>query len=397
MARAQLTGILLAQTTTYVGLQLFMFVAPWWALGFTESPLAPIGIFLAITLANTLPGPLVGHLVDKSDPLRLLQTARILTVLLLAVIALISFVKLESIGLVCLLVGLVGFTEFLYSTAFFSAVPRFIDRQGLLGLGSRLETINAVAGILAPVVAGHLLVLGNFTVAFGAVAALLALGLLGFRGASAGKIGGEEDKSPGTESSSKTGFVQGLHLSVRQTLADKKLLYLIAIPALANVAMAPLGALVLAAVHGLGLGAREAGWATSAFAGGVLAATLLLARFSTPRHLYPVGISVLVLGLGTVITGAVGYPYMLVGSFLAGGGTIALGLYARTLMQTLAGPSTLGKSLALQRTLRMSLRPLGLVLAGVGAELFGSRAAIAFLGFYLLIVGSAGLWFVRKT
>jgi hypothetical protein len=88
---------------------------------------------------------------------------------------------------------------------------------------------------------------------------------------------------------------------------------------------------------------------------------------------------------------------MLVGSFLAGGGTIALGLYARTLMQTLAGPSTLGKSLALQRTLRMSLRPLGLVLAGVGAELFGSRAAIAFLGFYLLIVGSAGLWFVRKT
>ncbi|GIW31268.1 MAG: hypothetical protein KatS3mg071_1442 [Meiothermus sp.] len=37
MARAQLTGILLAQTTTYVGLQLFMFVAPWWALGFTKS------------------------------------------------------------------------------------------------------------------------------------------------------------------------------------------------------------------------------------------------------------------------------------------------------------------------------------------------------------------------
>lgn len=117
--------------------------------------------------------------------------------------------------------------------------------------------------------------------------------------------------------------------------------------------MAPLGALVLAAVHDLGLGAREAGWATSAFAGGVLAATLLLARFSTPRHLYPVGISVLVLRLGTVITGAVGYPYLLMGSFLAGGGTIALGLYARTLMQTLAGPSTLGKSLALQRTLRI--------------------------------------------
>lgn len=229
MARAQPTGFLLAQTTTYVGLQLFMFVAPWWALEFTESPLASIGIFLAITLANTLPGPLVGHLVDKSDPLRLLQTARIFTVLLLAIIALISFVKLESIGLVCLLVGLVGFTEFLYSTAFFSAVPRFIDRQGLLGLNSRLETINAVAGILAPIMAGHLLVLGNFfTVAFGAVAALLALGLLGFRGASAGKIGGEEGKSPDTESLSKTSFVQSLRLSVRQTLADKKLLYLIA-------------------------------------------------------------------------------------------------------------------------------------------------------------------------
>lgn len=105
----------------------------------------------------------------------------------------------------------------------------------------------------------------------------------------------------------------------------------------------------------------------------------------------------LVLGLGTVITGAVGYPYLLTGSFLAGGGTIALGLYARTLVQTLAGSSTLGKSLALQRTLRMSLRPLGLVLAGVSAELFGSRVTIAFLGVYLVLLGWFGLWWARSA
>ncbi|MDW8018425.1 MAG: hypothetical protein RMI36_11430 [Thermus sp.] len=172
--------------------------------------------------------------------------------------------------------------------------------------------------------------------------------------------------------------------------SDRRLLLLVLIPFLAEMALAPLGALVPAMILlDLGLTSREAGLASAAFTAGFLTATQLFARIRiTP--LESVGISAVVLGLGNLGTGLLAYPHFLLGSFLADGGTMAVGLLSRTFLQLLAPPSLVGQMLALHGALALSSRPLGLFLGAALGEPYGARLSVTLIGLFLFLVGLLG-------
>ncbi len=384
--------LLFAQAAVHLGNHLYTFLTLWWVLEISRSSAAAIGIFLVVTIANTLPAPVVGYLSVHHDKRLVLIWTRLLTVMMSISIAAFVWSEKDYLWVMYLLIAVSAFLDYLYSVIFSAIIPQLVDREDLSKANGWIETSNAVAGIISPAAAGLLLLWLGYAISFILTAFLFAVSWACLIGTNFAVSTVPKPLAQDLALGHRAVLNNFIH-AVKSIFSKRWLLYLVAMPALANLAMAPLGALVPAAIKlEWGLGAQEAGVATAMFAAGVLVATQFFAWVRIPQRLAVLAATILFLGLGTLLTGLLAYPYLLLGSFLAGGGTIGLGITARTLLQLNVNHTLLGQTLATQRALRMALRPAGLMLGALLGEFLGARAAIGVLGIGLFFLGTFGLF-----
>lgn len=263
-----------------------------------------------------------------------------------------------------------------------AAIPNLVRRESLVAANGLLETGKAVGGIAAPALGGMLLIwlpIGALLIVnastFAVNAALLAgvsQSLKSSRGPKAGSI--RED------------FAAGVAFLRRR----RDLVLLIVILSLANMAVAPVGVLVPAAVKkDFGLGASQVGIAMSVFALGVLFSSQLLAwirRVGSEALVLLVGL--LALGAGQLLFGLTSrFALALGGSFIAGAAIIVVTVMGQTLFQRIVPDEVLGRVLSIRRALMTVLRPIGLL--GGAAIADGSRPQIAIVAASSVIVAVA--------
>lgn len=372
----------IGQGISYFGDQLLPFALTWWAVTHTDSAVAVSFVSLIMAITSAITAPCAGILVDILNHKKLM----IATVIVYILIVLISgsAMLLDRVSLVALyaIAFAVAALDQPYLLLQQVLLRELVSPDGLSRANGRLETIRAVVGILSPAFAGYIaaqaigLLFWVNAITFG----VLLLSLLCI------EVANVETRGTRARHSLKEALVFLGH--------TPHLLGLTFLTAVVSLTLAPLGFLVpLAVKQDFALGSAAAGLSSSAFAVGVLTMSGLLSVFGTSRRVGSLlGISIILLGLGNILFGfSPVFASALFGSFLAGAGTIATTIFARTLYQRDVPITLLGRVTALRQSLTFVIRPAGILLGGGLAESFGPKASIAGMGCAMTMLGIVAL------
>lgn len=366
----------------------FQIALPLVTLGITRDPTA----FAVVTVALRLPWLLfalpAGALADRLDRRRTMFLVNLGRAGLIGLLALAVASDNESLLLLCVVAFALGIGETLFDTAAQSIVPSLVDADDLSRANGRLYSIEMtmnqfvgppLGGVLVGLAAAYALVgsAGAYLVA----AAVLALIAGSFRTERAG---------PPTRL--RTDIVEG----VRYLFGHRLLRTLALLTGVANLtATAMLTVLPLYAVEPSPMGLTEAGYGVLLTAGalGVLAGGFVVATLERwIGRRYTLLTAFVCFGLSTGIPGVTAQP-LLIGALMAIGGVAAMSWNVVTvsLRQRVAPDHLLGRVNAGYRLLAWGSMPLGALLGGVLADLFGLRgaflvsAAICFAAIPLLL------------
>ena len=146
-----------ANTVSRVGSQITFVALPLTAVVLLKAAPLQMGILTACgTLPYLLLGLPVGVWVDRLRRLPLLINADIGRALLLATIPLLTTLGKLSIEYLYLLAFITGILTLIYDVTEEAYLPAIVEDEHLLESNSQLETINSMAQLLAPVIAGGL-------------------------------------------------------------------------------------------------------------------------------------------------------------------------------------------------------------------------------------------------
>lgn len=384
----------IGQTISNFGDHLYLFVIIWWTIAELGATVAAFGIPLIVTVVNLVASPFAGVMVDRYNRQAILLLATAVYLIVMLLFAFWFLVGSVDIYAIYAFVALMAAIDSVYETAFGASVPDAVAREDIVRANGLIETGRAVNGIAAPIVAGMLFTLASAGVLLllNAVTFLINLGCIAMRGGSSllKMQPSQTDRRDRSKRSLLSDVKEGLN-----ALSDLPLIrQLILIMALANVIMAPLGILIPAYVNeDLGQGATQAGLMTSAFAIGVL----LMSQYVVHRppettHGNGMAASFVLLLIGD---GLVGFAHRIepavVGSVLAGMGTIGVLMLGRSTMQRTAPRELRGRISSIVFVTATVLRPLGLFVGATISSAWSPRAAIiaAAIAFGLLALFSA--------
>ncbi|GAB3119338.1 MFS transporter [Streptomyces calidiresistens] len=367
----------------------------------TRSPAAVAGVVLALTLPWLLFALPVGVFVDRLDRRRLMLGANLLRGALLALLVAAVALGLDSIwALYAIALGL-GTAETVYDTAAQSILPRVVRRDQLSRANGRLYAVELSANeFVGPPLSG-------FLVAAGVIAAFAAPGVLwlvavvvlwpmrgSFRVGTAGPGAGTKPgpaPEPGPASDGRravrerrlatvgTEIAEGLRFVWRSRLLRTFAMMTGAFNLATSAVMAIIVLFAVGSGSPMGLSEPAFGVLLATMAGGSVVGSFLVEGME--RRFGRV-----VLIFGSVLTGAlmVGTPalttnpFVIGAAFVLGGvGVVASNVVMVSLRQRITPDRLLGRVNSAYRLVAWGTRPLGALLGGLVAEVWGLRAVFA--------------------
>ena len=369
------------QSVSWFGDHLYFFCVMWWTLTETGSVSAMSGVMISLALPQFFLGPWVGVLVDRFDRKRLLATTVFLYACISSLVGLLMLTDKLNVPLLYGLSLLLSSLDQVHLVILHSALPSLVTGKDLSRANGFMETSQGIVGLAAPAAGGLLITtlpIGILPLANAATFLFFLVALLFIRQ----PFGGH----PFPGNSIFQGFSEGFSY-IRTNRAVLSLLVALAFCAFAG---SPMGALVPAAIkQDLGLGAAEAGLASSVFAAGALAAGVVFGGKPTSNELRLFIIAVVAAGGANIGIGLAGnLGILLVFVFLAGMATVSALILSRTVLQKQVPDEFLGRVFSFRMALNAPFRSVGILATGVLADAFGPQNAILVAATALLLAGA---------
>ncbi|WP_433528105.1 MFS transporter [Micromonospora sp. CA-263727] len=347
------------------------------AVGYTGSPVLVAGVVAAFSLPWLLFALPAGALVDRLDRRRVMLVANTLRAALFGAMALAVALDVGSIWLLYLVAFGAGVAETLYDTSAQSILPQLVAREALPRANGRLHAVELAANqFVGPPLAG-LLVAAGTAVALAGPAGLWAVAVAVLL-----LVGGRFRIERAGRSTLRADIAEGLRFLWRHRL----LRTLATMVGVSNfITNAVFAVLVLYAVGpGSAIGLTEPGYGiflTTIAAGivlGSLVAGWIERRLGRARAL---GVSVVAMAVVVGAPAVSTNPFVLGAVFFGGGILLAAwNVITISLRQRITPDRLLGRVNSSYRLLAWGSMPVGAVVGGLLAELFGLRAVFAIMG-----------------
>ncbi len=355
----------------------FWIAFPLLAISLTDSPALIAGVAVVGRLPWLLFVLVAGALADRLDRRRTMVAVAILRSGVSIVIAASIVADFVNLPLLYVAAFVLGMGETLFDTAAQSIMPSVVEKDRLSQANGRLYAVELtmnqfvgppVGGILAGVAIGF--AFGGSAVAFAIAAVLLAL------------LTGSFKPAPRTE---QTSVVADIREGLRYLFGHRLLRTLAIMVGTMNLASSAVFAVfVLYAVSPgpMGLDALGFGIVTTTLAIGSLVGSLVVerveARLGRSRLLM---LTVVLSSVTMLVPGLTANAWLIGGAFaVAGFGIMLWNVVTVSLRQRIVPDALLGRVNASYRLLAWGTQPIGAVLGGVIAEVFGLRAVFLFAG-----------------
>lgn len=342
--------------------RMFTLAIVFYALQRFDSPALAGWIAFTSMLPGMVVSPIAGALLDRFGAARIILIDLVASAALLAALVVLDVVRVATPAAVLILVGLYSLTSPLSSAGIRTLIPRLVPAEARDRANALDTSINALVGVLGPVLAGLLFGFAGGAVTMAVIAALYAVAALSLlpliRRPDEGRAGARgrlmHDAIAGLRYVLRHGALRGLAVSYALYMASKGVL-LIAVPVLVAREMA-----TQASTDSL-VGLL---WAASGIAGSVGALGAGSARTLGREHWMIVAGT-----LGTALAcwpvGAIWGLYGLaVGLLLVGLTQGPVDVGTLTLRQRVTDPAWLGRSLAVSMSLNLCGLPIGAALGG---------------------------------
>ena len=350
----------------------FWVALPLLAVGLTDSPALVAGVTVASRLPWLVFALIAGALADRLDRRRTMVLVDVGRVVLLGGLAAAVFTGVATIWFLYVVAFLLGVLETLFDTAAQSMLPNVVsDNERLTAANSRLWGVELTMNQFVGPPIGGLLAVAGLAMAFGASAAAY-LGAALLLVTLTGTFRAERTGPP-------TRMLADIGEGMRYQFGHPLLRTMALVVGLLNLAGGAVWAvLVLYAVAPgpMGLDAVGFGLLLTTMAVGTVAGTFLAgffeARLGKPNLLV---VCIVVLALEHLVLALTANPFV-VGGLLAIGG-LFLGAFNPvfvSLRMRIVPGHLLGRVVASFRLMGMGTLPIGALLGGLVAEVFGLRA-----------------------
>ncbi len=355
------------------------------AIGFTRSPALIAGLAFAFTSPWLLFTLLSGAIADRFDRRRLMLTANLARIALLAILTLVVLLDAGSIWLLYAVALAVGSAETIYDTASQAIVPQLVRPDQRQRANGRLFAAELTSNeFLGPPLAGFLIIAGA-AAALATPAALwvvAVVALLLVRGSF------RAQREPSPPSTLRSDIAEGVRFLWRNPLLRRFAL----IAGVFNFASAAMQAILVLYVVGstsaMGQTEQGYGWLLSAIAVGSLVGSFLAEPVT--RSVGDRGTLVLGFICGALLVGSPGLtnnPFLVgAGFFVGGAGLVMANVVMLSLRQEITPDHLLGRVNAGILLVAGGTKPLGAIAAGVLAQLFGLRAVFLIMGVLTLLM-----------
>jgi MFS family permease len=336
----------------------------------TGTGIAVAGLLLAGTVPMILLAPLTGLLVDRVETTRVLALGALAQTAAAGVLAFTT-----SVPAILALTATLGAGAALTRPAVFALLPRVAGERRLIQANSLLEIFQFGGAALGPLAAGLLAAGYGTRVALLADAATFLVLAAGAR--------------PSGELRRGLAFMTGDRLLLLALVVVGSLILVVA---MGNVAEVFLAKDVLGAGD-LGYGVLNAAWAA-----GMVAGVLLVARRLQAARLAPVLIgAAAVTGLAVVMTGAAPGIVVAVAAYLVGGGANGVeNVTMRSLIQHRVPDGLRGRAYAAYAAVASSADLASTGLGGVLVGLLGARGTLVGSGAAALLIAGLGAVAYRR-
>ncbi len=351
------------------------------AIQFTQSPTLIAGLAFALTVPWLLFALPAGALADRMDRRRAMLGANLVRAGLAAVLGLAVVFDFASIWLLYLIGFCIGTAETIYDTSAQSILPQIVSRDRLSQANGQLYAGEVTANeFLGPPLGGALVAV-SAVVAFAAPAALwiAAVGALLV-------VAGRFRVARTEPSTLRADIVEGLrflwHQRVLRAMAVMTGLFNLATSAtFAIMVLYAVGPASAMRLTDTGYGVLLAALAGGSIIGSLIAAPVerVLGRSASLVLNYLA--SALLVGISALTAN----PYLIGAAFFIGSITIVISnVVIVSLRQRIAPDRLLGRVNSGYRLVAWGTKPLGAVIGGGLAQLFGLRAVFAIMAVVIL-------------
>ena len=364
---------------------IFQIALPLIAASLTDSPLVVAGVAIAGRLPWLVFVLFAGAIADRVDRRRTMRNVQIARVIVVGAMAALAITGGLEIWVLYVVAFVLGVGETLFDTAAQSLVPNIVRSDQLSRANGRLFAVELVMNQFVGPPLGGVLVGISIPLALGGSMlgyALAALGLALIAGSFRAKREGP-----------RLGIMREIAEGWRFVVGDRLLRTLAIMVGVMNLASSAVWAVfVLYALSPGPMGLSEAGFGilvTTLAAGSVIASLLtprLEGRFGPGRVVWG---AVILTGLALAVPAFTSNALLVGGSFLVSGfAAVSWNIITVSFRQRITPDALLGRMNATYRLFAWGTQPLGALLGGIVAELFGLPAvfvlAAALVGVLIL-------------
>ena len=363
----------------------FWIALPLFAIQLTDSPILIAGVTVVGRLPWLLFVLIAGALADRLDRRRTMVAVAIVRTAVAGGLAVGIVAGVVTLPVLYITAFALGVGETLFDTAAQSIMPSLVSRDHLSRANGRLYAVELTMNQFVGPPLGGLLAGAALALAFAGSAVAFAVGAVGL----SLLVGSFRPPQTRTRTSIVADIREGLGYLRRHTVL-RTLALMVGVSNLASSAMFAVLVLYAVAPGPMGLDEIGFGLLMTAMAVGSLAGSLLAERFE--RRLGRADLLAV-----TVVVGAIGYmapgltadPRLVAAAFAVWGTVIVMwNVVTVSLRQRIVPDRLLGRVNASYRLLAWGSQPLGALLGGLGAELFGLQPVFILcgLGTALLVV-----------
>ena len=362
---------------------------PLTAVGYTTSPVLVAGVAAAFSLPWLLFALPAGALVDRLDRRQVMLAANSLRAALLGTLPLAVALDAGSIWLLYLVAFGAGTAETLYDTSAQSILPQLVPRAALPRANGRLYAVELAANqFFGPPLAGFL-VAGGVAYAMLGPAGLWAAAVVALL-----LVGGRFRVARQGTSTLRADIAEGVRFLWRHRLL-RTLALMVGVSNLTTTAT--FAVLVLYAVgpnSAIGLSEPGYGLLLTTLAAGIVLGSLVAARIERLLgRARALGVAMVAIAVVVGVPAVSTNPFVLGGVFFVGGILLtSWSVITVSLRQQITPDRLLGRVNSGYRLLAWGSMPLGALVGGGLAEVFGLQAVFVIMGVLALILLVGMFW-----
>jgi MFS family permease len=340
------------------------------------------------SVASLGTGLVAGALVDHLDRRRLLMLCEGARLVLYGLIPLVWLVS-PQLWLLYVVMALAAVFNLIFQTGYVTVVPALVDRAQITTANSRLETANATALIVGPMLAGAVTGLFGPVAAIAVNAATFGISLLGLALIRLRPMPGRWAPAMGWRDL-RDGFVSGVRFIARHPVLRSLTLLLTLITFMS---LGLVDVLIYHVRHGLGGSERTVGYVLGVAGIGTIAGAGLSSWLRRSfgfgwcwlGSYVLCGLTVAALGMSTTVGAAAalafGYTF----------GMALAGICSVSLRQQVTPEEILGRVTSAFWTLHSALAPLGAAVLTAAVGRLGVRVPLLVVGAVFLVLVAVGL------